>query len=351
MKRIPPGRVMLDVGGTALDAADRRRLEHPVCGGVILFARNYENREQLHALCGEIKALRDPPLLIAVDQEGGRVQRFRDNFTPIPAMKQLGSIWDTDAEQGARAAHDAAVVIGTELAACAIDFSFAPVLDIDHDCNTVIGDRAFHASPDAVIALARAFIAGLNQCGMAAVGKHFPGHGAVATDTHHEIAIDNRRFDEIERIDLRPFTELCRTDLGGVMPAHVVYPRVDEKPAGFSRFWLQEILRKRIGFQGVIFSDDLSMRGASSAGDASARAKAAVAAGCDVVLVCNAPDDVDAVLDSMSAPASDESVTRILALRRKPLQELASSAEAQARYEHARDNIAALEPNVSKPAA
>lgn len=351
MKRLPPGRVMLDVGGTALDAADRRRLEHPCCGGVILFSRNYENREQLNALCGEIKALRDPPLLIAVDQEGGRVQRFRERFTSIPAMKTIGSIWDADAELGKRAAHDAAVVIGTELAACSIDFSFAPVLDIDHDTNSVIGDRAFHASPDAVIALAKAFIAGLNQCGMVAVGKHFPGHGAVATDTHHEIAVDNRRFGEIERIDLRPFTELCRTDLGGVMPAHVVYPNVDKQPAGFSRFWLQEILRRRIGFQGVIFSDDLSMQGASSAGDAPARAKAAVAAGCDIVLVCNAPDDADAVLNSMSASPSNEAVTRILALRRKPLQELASSADTQARYARARDNIAGLETNAPKPAA
>ncbi len=351
MKRLPPGRVMLDIDGTGLEAADRRRLEHPCCAGVILFARNYETKDQLRALCGEIKALRDPPLLIAVDQEGGSVQRFRENFTPIPAMQKIGLLWDADAEQGARAARDAAVVIGVELGACGIDFSFAPVLDIDHGCSTVIGDRAFHASPDAVIDLSKAFIAGLNQCGLVAVGKHFPGHGAVETDSHHGIAVDKREFDEIERIDLRPFSELCRTALGGVMPAHVIYASVDAQPAGFSKFWLQEILRKRIGFQGVIFSDDLSMQGASIAGDAPARAKAAVAAGCDIVLVCNAPDDADAVLDTISASLSNAEVMRILALRRKALLELPASPDADARYARARDNIAGLKMNVSKPTA
>ena len=348
MRRLPPGRVMLDVGGTELEAADRRRLQHPNCAGVILFARNYANREQLRTLCEKIKALRDPPLLIAVDQEGGRVQRFRESFTLIPAMQKIGSLWDADTEQGARAAHDAALVIGTELAACGIDFSFAPVLDLDHGHSSVIGDRAFHASPDAVIGLAKAFIAGLNQCGMVAVGKHFPGHGAIETDTHHDIAVDQREFDDIERSDLRPFAELCRTDLDGVMPAHVIYARVDAQPAGFSRFWLQEILRSRIGFEGVIFSDDLSMHGASTAGDAPARANAAIAAGCDIVLVCNAPDDADAVLDTISSKPSDAEITRILALRRKPVDATTASRDADARYAHARDNIAAFEINASK---
>ena len=351
MKRLAPGRVMLDVGSTVLDAADRRRLQHPHCGGVILFARNYENPDQLRMLCDEIKALRDPPLLIAVDQEGGRVQRFRESFTTLPAMHEIGVLWDADAEQGRRAAHDAAIVIGTELGACGIDFSFAPVLDIDHRRNAVIGDRAFHASPDAVIDLAKAFISGLNQCGMIAVGKHFPGHGAVETDTHHGIAVDKREFGEIEQVDLRPFAELCRAQLGGVIPAHVIYERVDKQPAGFSRFWLQDILRQRIGFQGVIFSDDLSMKGASIAGDAPARANAAVAAGCDIVLVCNAPDDADAVLETIGAAPSEAEVTRILALGRNAFREEPASADDNARYARARDNIVELEMNVSKPAA
>ena len=351
MKRLPPGRVMLDVGGTVLEAADRRRLQHPCCAGLILFARNFESREQLRTLCEEIKSLRDPPLLIAVDQEGGRVQRFRESFTSIPAMQKIGSLWDRDAEQGTRAAHDAALVIGTELAACGIDFSFAPVLDLDHGYSGAIGDRAFHASPEAVIDLAKAFIAGLNECGMVAVGKHFPGHGAIETDTHHGIAVDQREFDEIAQSDLLPFAELCRSGLDGVMPAHVIYSRVDAQPAGFSRFWLQEILRKRIGFEGIIFSDDLSMHGASTAGGAPARAKAAIAAGCDIVLVCNAPNDADAVLDAISTDPSDAGITRTLALGRKSPNETSASADSIARYAHARDNIAKLEMSVSKPIA
>jgi beta-N-acetylhexosaminidase len=351
MKRLPPGRVMLDIGGTALDGNDRRRLQHPCCAGVILFTRNYENPDQLSALCDEIKALRDPPLLIAVDQEGGRVQRFREYFTTIPPMEEIGSLWNTDAEQGTRASFDAAVVIGTELGACGIDFSFAPVLDIDHGRSTVIGNRAFHASPDAVIDLARAFISGLNLCSMVAVGKHFPGHGGVETDSHHDIAVDYREYDEIERVDLRPFAELCRKDLGGVMPAHVIYARLDALTAGFSKFWLQDVLRKRIGFRGVIFSDDLSMEGASIAGRAPARAKAAVAAGCDLVLVCNAPDDADAVLDTIGTAPAGAEVTRILALHRKLPRETIPSSDAKERYARARDNIARLEINVSKPAA
>ncbi len=351
MKRMAPGRVMLDLAATGLDAADRRRLQHPCCAGVILFSRNYESREQLCALCDEIKALRDPPLLIAVDQEGGRVQRFRAEFTAIPAMHQIGLLWDADAQQGAHAAHDAAVVIGMELAECGIDFSFAPVLDIDHGHSRVIGDRAFHASPDAVIELGRAFIAGLNQCGMVAIGKHFPGHGAIETDSHDDVAIDDREFAEIERIDLRPFAELCANGLAGVMPAHVIYPRLDARPAGFSSVWLQDILRKRIRFQGIIFSDDLSMQGASIAGDTPARAQAAIAAGCDIVLVCNAPDDTDAVLDSVGATACDVQVTRILALHRKAREHAPVVADADTRYARARDNIAALAMNVSKPIA
>ena len=319
MKRLPPGRVMIDVAGLELAAHERRRLEEPACAGVILFARNYDNREQLRALCDQIKSVRDPELLIAVDQEGGRVQRFRKQFTELPAMRSIGALWEIDRERGVQLARDAAYVIASELASCGIDFSFAPVLDIDHGCSPAIGDRAFHSSADAVIELAGAFIGGLAECGMSAVGKHFPGHGAVDVDTHHDTAIDHRTLAQIERQDLRPFAILCKRALAGIMPAHVIYDRLDEHPAGFSSFWLQDVLRGRLGFEGVVFSDDLSMQAASIAGDAPARARAALAAGCDIALVCNAPDDAQAVLRAMAAEPEAADSERILALHRKPL--------------------------------
>ena len=351
MNLMPPGRVMVDVEGLELTLRDRRRLEHPSCAGVILFSRNYNNPGQLRLLCDQIKATRDPALLIAVDYEGGRVQRFREGFTAIPAMRTIGALWDKDKQQALNVAHDAALVIGTELAVFGIDFSFAPVLDIDHGCSAAIGDRAFHSSCDAVIELASAFIQGLNACGMIAVGKHFPGHGAVAADTHHRIAVDHRPFAEIEREDLRPFAALCRGALGGVMPAHVVYEKVDPQPAGFSRFWLQMILRDRLGFDGVVFSDDLSMRGASVAGDAPSRARAAIAAGCDVVLVCNAPDDLDAVLDSLAPSVTTFDPAPLLALRRKPFVTRQRDADRDRAYQRAKDRLADVRAEASKPVA
>jgi beta-N-acetylhexosaminidase len=308
---------MVDLEGVELNSGDRQRLLQPACAGVILFSRNYQSPEQLRSLCAEIKSVRDPALLIAVDHEGGRVQRFREGFSAIPAMRSIGTLWDRDRERAKLMAQDAGHVIATELGACGIDFSFAPVLDIDHGYSSVIGDRAFHASSDAVIELAQAFIAGLNQCGMIAVGKHFPGHGAVAADTHHDVAIDHRELAEIEREDLQPFIALCRGALGGVMPAHVVYEKVDTQPAGFSSFWLKDILRDRLGFKGIVFSDDLSMRAASVAGEAAARAGTAFAAGCDVALVCNAPDDADAVLHAMREGDAAFDTARLLSLYRR----------------------------------
>jgi len=335
VKRLPPGRVMVDVAGLELSTNERHRLEEPACAGVILFSRNYDNREQLRALCEQIKSVRDPELLIAVDQEGGRVQRFRSQFTVLPPMRSIGAVWETDREQGLQLAFDAAYVIASELASCGIDFSFAPVLDIDHGCSTVIGDRAFHSSADGVIELAGAFIKGLRECGMSAVGKHFPGHGAVSADTHHDVAIDHRTLAQIEKVDLRPFTVLCKRGLAGVMPAHVVYDRLDAHPAGFSSFWLQVILRKRLGFEGVVFSDDLSMQAASVAGDAPARAHAALAAGCDIALVCNAPDDADAVLRAMAANPAAADSDRIVALRRKPAVPNRQAAADNVAYQRA----------------
>jgi len=348
MMQLPPGRVMVDIAGLELAEHERRRLEQPACGGVILFARNCDNPAQLRALCEQIKAVREPGLLIAVDQEGGRVQRFKKAFTLIPPMRTIGSIWDSDRQQGVLAAHDAAYIIGTELASCGIDFSFAPVLDVDHACSAVIGDRAFHSTAEAVIELARAFVEGLHECGMVAVGKHFPGHGSVSADTHHDIAVDHRTLAQIEHDDLQPFVALCKGALNAVMPAHVIYEKLDSQPAGFSEFWLKEVLRKRLGFEGVVFSDDLSMHGASVAGDAPERARAALAAGCDVVLVCNAPDDADAVLEALAPVATPSNSGRILALQRKHLSAPQRRSDGDNRYQVAVGRLASFGAGVRK---
>ena len=291
----PPGPVMLDVEGLALTADDRERLAHPLVGGVILFTRNYADRGQLAALTASIRALRDPALVIGVDHEGGRVQRFRAGFTAIPPMRLLGETWDRDVAQAARDAEALGRTIAGELRPLAIDFSFTPVLDLAYGSSAVIGDRAFHRNPNAVAHLATALRRGLNAGGMAAVGKHFPGHGFVAADSHTDVPVDGRPMAAIAADDLVPFGALVRGGLEAVMPAHVIYPDVDAKPAGYSRVWLQEVLRGRLGFDGMIFSDDLGMAGAHTACDIVARAEAAVEAGCDVVLVCNdaaASDDL-----------------------------------------------------------
>jgi beta-N-acetylhexosaminidase len=291
-----PGAVMLDVAGLRLAAEEKERLRHPSTGGVILFARNFESPRQLRALTREIRAER-PGLLIAVDHEGGRVQRFKEGFTRIPPMRLLGERWEADAG-GARALAEAiGYVIAVELREHGLDFSFAPVLDVDFGLSGVIGDRAFSDEPTVIAALAGAFVGGLTAGGAASVGKHFPGHGYVKADSHVDVPVDTRSFGEIEASDLHPYGALIASGLTGVMPAHVIYPEVDDQPAGYSRFWLQEILRERLGFGGMIFSDDLSMEGASVAGGPAERAVAAIEAGCDMVLVCNAPQAVDGVLE------------------------------------------------------
>jgi beta-N-acetylhexosaminidase len=302
---------MLDVGGVALTDADRRRLGHPLCGGVILFARNYQTPEQIAALGADIRALRSPPLLIAVDHEGGRVQRFRDGFTPIPPMRALGQLHDAHPHQATRLAEEIGRVIGQELRSCGVDFSFTPVLDVDHGPSTVIGNRAFHSDPIVITALARALVRGLRHGGVAAVGKHFPGHGFIAADSHCEVPVDERSFEEIEACDLQPFARLAASGLAAIMPSHVIYPKVDDRPAGFSRVWLRDVLRERLRFDGAVFSDDLSMAGAAAAGGALERVQQALEAGCDMALVCNSPEAADEVLANLRWQPSPVSLARL----------------------------------------
>jgi beta-N-acetylhexosaminidase len=300
------GPVMLDVVGTTLTTDDILRIQHPLTGGVILFARNYENRAQLTALTTAIHAVR-PGMLIAVDHEGGRVQRFKtDGFTKLPAMRKLGEMWDRDVLGATKAATDIGFVLAAELRACGVDLAFTPVLDLDYGESGVIGDRAFHRDARVVTMLAKSLNHGLALAGMANCGKHFPGHGFVKADSHVAIPVDERDLKDILAEDAAPYGWLGMS-LAGVMPAHVIYPKVDKHPAGFSKKWLS-MLRKDFGFEGVIFSDDLSMEGASVAGSVIDGAHAALAAGCDMVLICNSPDKADQLLDGLSMDQMDAHV-------------------------------------------
>jgi beta-N-acetylhexosaminidase len=311
---LPRGRIIADIEGGSLSLDERQLLRHPQVGGVILFSRNFESVGQLAELTDEIHALRSPPLLIAVDHEGGRVQRFRDGFAAIPPMRVLGRLWDHDEEQALHAARSCGMVLAAELRACGVDLSFAPVLDLDHGPSGVIGDRAFHRGPEAVAALAAALVRGLRDAGMASCGKHFPGHGFVAADSHVDTPVDGRSLEEIERDDLIPFRRLVAAGLAAVMPAHVVYPAVDAAPAGFSSVWL-DYLRRHLGFAGMIFSDDLSMEGARAFGGVVERGVAALDAGCDMLLLCNAPDDLRVLVEGFArAGTSAVSTPRIDAL-------------------------------------
>jgi beta-N-acetylhexosaminidase len=309
------GPVMGDVAGLELTEADIKRLMHPLMGGVILFARNYANPEQLKALTASIRALRSPHLMIVVDHEGGRVQRFKDGFTIIPPMASLGRIYQTDTGRANTLAHAVGVVIGTEMVAHGLDFSFAPVLDLDWGESTVIGERSFGRDARQVAALAGAVIAGMREVGVASCAKHFPGHGFVKADSHLEIPRDDRAFDDIANDDMLAFS-LLADQYDSVMPAHIIFEKVDASPAGFSKHWLQTVLRASLGFKGVIFSDDLTMEGASVVGGDTARGMAALNAGCDMVLLCNEQVRCDALLAGLSAEGITPTEARSTHLQR-----------------------------------
>lgn len=315
---LPLGPVMCDVVGHSLTDAERDMLRHPLVGGVILFSRNFESVEQLDALTTEIRALRDPALIVAVDHEGGRVQRFRKGFTRLPPMGALGRLWNDDPRAAQSMAHHVGYVLAAELLAHGVTLSFTPVLDLDYGRSGVIGDRAFHRDPAVVQSLAQALRAGLQEAGMGAVGKHFPGHGFAEADSHVAIPTDERDFDTVWAEDIAPYRFPLGARLAGVMPAHVIFSKVDPQPAGFSPFWVQDVLRQRLGFEGVVFSDDLTMEGATVVGDIVARAQAAHSAGCDMVLVCNRPDLATDLLARWKPQVSAESRARIARLAPSP---------------------------------
>lgn len=278
------GVLMIDIDSTALTAEDVSLIKQAQVGGVILFSRNVADAKQVRELCDDIR-YHNPDILIGVDQEGGRVARLREGFTPLPSMGKLGDLFNQDPSTALSCAYDCGYLMAAEVLAVGIDLSFAPVLDRD-GVSQVIGDRSFHQDPQVIVALATQFMRGMKAAGMATTGKHFPGHGAIAPDSHVSEAIDTRSLEEIMATDMEPFAQTLPW-LDALMPAHVIFSQVDDKPAGFSKIWLQDILRKQLSFDGVIFSDDLSMAAAQAAGDVSARVQAAVEAGCDIALVCN----------------------------------------------------------------
>ena len=311
------GPLMVDVAGTELTAEDRRVLRHPLVGAVILFTRNFATPDQLATLVGEIHALRAPPLLVTVDHEGGRVQRFRNGFTELPPQRAIGHAYDLDPEAGRRLAWQCGWILAAELRAVGIDLSFAPCVDLDYGVSEVIGDRAYHRDSEVVARLAIAAMQGMRAAGMMATAKHFPGHGAVVADSHRALPVDRRSLQEIAD-DVLPYRRLVANGLAGVMVAHVLFPEIDEAPASFSRRWIQQELRWNLGFTGAVFSDDLSMEGAAVIGSVPERARRALAAGCDVLAVCNDRPAVLATLDELADAADPLSQVRLARMHGRP---------------------------------
>lgn len=342
------GPVMLSLDGIELSPEEREMLRHPATGGVILFTRNFESPQQVHRLITEIHELRSPRLLVAVDQEGGRVQRFREGFTRLPPAGSFARLYEHSPKPAKRAAREIGWLMAAELRAVGVDFSFAPVLDVERGISRVIGDRAFGNDPETVSELALSWSLGAREAGMPSVGKHFPGHGAIAADSHHELPVDQREFEEIEKWDLFPFRRLIANDLEAIMPAHVIYEKVDEKPAGFSSKWIKQILRERMSFSGVIFSDDLSMEAAHVVGSYGDRAEIALDAGCDMVLVCNNPDGAAETLERLatySDPVSQSRMARMHGRKKYTFDQL----KEDSRWHGALEKLALLseEPSLS----
>ena len=333
------GPVMCDIKGFSLSDEDRKRLTQTQVGGVILFTRNYESPEQIKTLIDEIHQLRSPRLIVAVDHEGGRVQRFREGFQSIPPMRVFGEMFDHDQTAAIEKTETIGWMVAAELLHYGVDLSFAPVLDIGDPVSEVIGDRAFHKDPMIITRLANAWIRGMQKAGMEAVGKHFPGHGSVKGDSHQMMPYDDRHFDDIAVLDLLPFAHVMKTHLGGVMMAHVIYEQIDSLAAGFSPFWIQQKLRRDLGFEGVVFSDDLSMAGAESAGSYAERAKVSLDAGCDMLIVCNNEEGADEVIESLNGYNSPVSQVRLMRLHGKQKQNKVFRSEQWAKAKQVLDEV------------
>jgi beta-N-acetylhexosaminidase len=338
------GPVMVDLAGIALEPVERELLAHPQVGSVILFTRNYESPDQLRRLVADIHAVRSPPLLVAVDQEGGRVQRFRQGFTRLPPLAEIGRRYRTSHAGGLSLARELGWLMAAELRAVGVDMSFAPCVDLDYGLSRVIGDRALHSDAAAVGELAVSYMLGMREAGMAATAKHFPGHGAVAADSHVALPVDRREWPDLEA-DFAPYRRLIANGLPAAMVAHVVFPAVDDLPASLSRRWIGGVLRGDLGFQGAVFADDLSMAGAATFGDIAARGRLALDAGCDVLPVCNDRPAAVALLDSLKAPPDPVSRMRLVRLHGRD-----AAAESLAAHPRWQSAVAAARELIERPA-
>jgi beta-N-acetylhexosaminidase len=331
---------MVDIAGTSLSAEDIRVLEHPQVGSVILFSRNYRDPAQVAALTAAIRGVRSPHLLVGVDHEGGRVQRFREGFTRLPAARLLGRRFDEDHRDGLKLAQSVGWLLASELRAVGVDFSFAPCVDLDYGVSEIIGDRAFHSDPDTVAALGVATMLGMREAGMAGVAKHFPGHGAVVADSHVALPVDRRELVDLEA-DIRPYRALIANNLAGIMAAHVVFPAVDELPASLSRRWIEGVLRGDMGFHGCVFADDLTMAGAAAFGDVVARTHLALAAGCDVLPICNDRPSVELVLKELGTNAGS-AASQARQVRMRARGEVPADLRADSHWQETAGRIADL---------